>query len=78
MSDRKADLRDIVATVFETDISDDHSGHFSDFATADSLKQVEIFFAVEKHFGIRFTNEEVGSIKDIDGLCDAVERHLAR
>jgi len=43
----------------------------------DSLKHVEIFFAVEDRFGVHFTAEELGSLSSSAKIAQAVERHLA-
>lgn len=43
----------------------------------DSLKHVEILFAVEDAFDVRFSEEEMSALESLDALVDAIERHRA-
>jgi acyl carrier protein len=43
----------------------------------DSLKHMEIVFAVEDSLGIEFREEELLDLNSIAAICEAVERHRA-
>jgi acyl carrier protein len=43
----------------------------------DSLKHMEIVFAVEDSCGIEFREEELLNLNSIAAICEAVERHRA-
>jgi acyl carrier protein len=43
----------------------------------DSLKHVEILFALEDHFGITFEGDEMASLDSFDRLVQAVEKQRA-
>jgi acyl carrier protein len=43
----------------------------------DSLKHVEIMFAIEDHFGVQFTAEELATLDSIEAVIRAVESRLA-
>ncbi len=43
----------------------------------DSLKHVEILFAVEDAFDVRFSEEEMSALESLEALVDAIERHRA-
>ena len=42
-------------------------------STWDSLKHVQLILMLEEQFGIQFTEEEMGSLRDSDGIVRAVE-----
>jgi acyl carrier protein len=43
----------------------------------DSLKHVEIIFAIEDRFSVRFTEAELRGFSSCTQITQAVERHLA-
>jgi acyl carrier protein len=45
--------------------------------TWDSLKHLEIFFALEDGLGVRFSPEEVVKLDSMEAICRCVERHRA-
>ena len=40
----------------------------------DSLTNIQLIVAIEKHFKFRFTAMEIQSLKNVGDLCDAIER----
>jgi acyl carrier protein len=40
----------------------------------DSLKHVEIMFAVEDQFSVKFSEEQLASLASVDEIVSAVER----
>lgn len=42
-------------------------------STWDSLKHVQLILMLEEQFGIQFNEEEMGSLRDSDGIVRAVE-----
>lgn len=47
-----------------------------DVADWDSLAHVSLMFTIESHFGISFTDAEMGGLQDVDELIGAVRAHL--
>ena len=43
----------------------------------DSLKHVQLILMLEEQFGIQFSEEEMGSLRDSDGIVRAVEEKNA-
>jgi acyl carrier protein len=43
----------------------------------DSLKHVEIMFAVEDHFSVKFSAEDLAALDSVSAIASAVERQLA-
>ena len=46
-------------------------------STWDSLKHVQLILMLEEQFGIQFSEEEMGSLRDSDGIVRAVEEKNA-
>ncbi|MFZ2446299.1 MAG: acyl carrier protein [Syntrophobacteraceae bacterium] len=46
-------------------------------AAWDSLKHMEIIFALEEKFGVRFTEEEMVELKSASGIVEKIEFHHA-
>jgi len=57
----------------------DPNSHFqrSQVPGWDSIKHLELVFALEDIFAIRFDASEVPTLDGLEALCAAVERHLA-
>ena len=45
--------------------------------TWDSLRHVEIIFAVEEAFGVQFSEDEMANVSSLSEFVDIVEAHLA-
>ena len=43
----------------------------------DSLKHMQLIFAVEEKFGVRFTEEEIPQMDSFSRLADYLEQHHA-
>jgi acyl carrier protein len=60
----------IVAGVLDQDDLELHEETVArDVPGWDSLSNVQILLAVEKHFGVRFTSREIQGLKDVGELC---------
>lgn len=46
-------------------------------ANWDSLKHVELVFLIEDHFGIRFSEQEIGDLEDAEGIVQVLETKRA-
>lgn len=53
-------------------LSDEMSA--DDLGEWDSLSHIRLMASVEKRFGIRFTNAEIGSLKNVGGLIGLIIR----
>jgi acyl carrier protein len=75
---------DILAHVTKVihDVLDDESIAISLTTTAkdvpewDSLAHVQLVRAVEKHFKIRFTTQEINDFTNVGDMCRAIEKRL--
>jgi len=47
----------------------------ADIEEWDSMAHVTLLTAVEKHFGVRFTAEEMGRTTDVSALLDVLRQH---
>ena len=47
-----------------------------DIAEWDSLTHIQLVYAIEKHFRIRFTSSEINKWKNIGELCDSIAGRL--
>lgn len=54
--------------------ADEVNASYSDSSLWDSLKKVEIVFALEDEFGIMFEQEEIAEIKTPEGIVECVEK----
>lgn len=43
----------------------------------DSLNHIQLIVAIEKHFEIRFTTQEIQDFKNVGEVCDLLEKKLA-
>lgn len=49
----------------------------ADVADWDSFKQIEILIASEEKFGIKFTTQEMDSLKNVGDLVATIAAHVA-
>ena len=71
------EVRDIVGLVLQRPIAD---GEAVDRATEpawDSLKHVEILFAIEDSLGVHFAEEEMPGLNSLDAIEQAVRQRNA-
>ena len=72
-------LRHIFRDIFDDealDISENTAK--SDIEDWDSIAHVKIILAIEEEFNIRFTTEEVASIKTIGEFMKAIHQHTGK
>ena len=50
----------------------------NDVATWDSLSNINMIFAVEKTFGVKFSIKEVRDLKNVGELIELIKRKAAR
>ena len=72
-----SEVRRIVGQVLNRHIRDDENILRTDEPGWDSLKQVEILFAVEDGFSIRFKEVELSGLSSVNQIASAVETKLA-
>ena len=75
--DTEARIRRLIAMVLQNDLPGDVPLARDRVAEWDSLKHVEILFALEDEFGVRFDEDELARLDSLESLTDSVERHRA-
>lgn len=68
----KEKIRNILETVFETQIDDNFSQNSTD--KWDSLAHLDIIVELENAFGISFTPQEMGAIQSYQDIVDIVTK----
>lgn len=81
MVDRKntlIKLRRVFREVFDdSQLSISESTSRPDIEDWDSIAHIKLVLTTEEVFGIRFTTDEVASIKSVGQFIDIIERHAA-
>jgi len=70
-------VRAVLATVLERSISMDENVSRDNEPGWDSLKHIEVVFALEGALGVRFSEDELAELVDITSIVAVVERLLA-
>lgn len=74
-TDIESSLRTIIATILGHSVSPDVMR--DNEACWDSLKHMQIVFAVEEHFTVHFLEEEIPTLTSIKAFADTIVRHNA-
>lgn len=77
MMDIKNDLQLIFCDIFDDDnivLTDEMTAE--DIEDWDSLAQIQLTVAIEKHFKVHFKLGEVGKMKNIGELVKAIQEHM--
>jgi acyl carrier protein len=74
---RDAIVRDTLEVVLGRPIAPDDPVFREDQPDWDSLKHIELVFALEDALGIRFGADEIGELADVASIVDRAERHSA-
>lgn len=74
-----AAIQNIFREVFDDEsLTLDRNSSSADIEGWDSVAQVKLVLAIEEHFGLQLSTEEVSSIRSVGGFLDAIERHTRR
>jgi acyl carrier protein len=73
----RARVRETLAVVLQRPIGADDPVLREDNPDWDSLKHIELVFALEGELGVRFEAEELGELLDVESIASAAERHGA-
>ncbi len=76
-ADLDSSVRQVVGTALGRPVPGDEPLSRTSDARWDSLKHVEILFALEDAFDVRFSEDEMSALESLDALVDAIERHRA-
>ncbi len=68
-------LHAVFADVFEEDVPLKPETTAMDVEGWDSVRNVELFVALEREFGVRFTTGEIATLEDVGGLANAIRAH---
>lgn len=81
MSDREAPsevaVRRLLRTILQLPAQDDSALRREDVDAWDSLKHMEIVFALEDRYGVRFDESEFAALDTSAAIAAALQRHLA-
>ena len=72
-----AAVRAVVSAVLHRPVGEGEAVSRDSESAWDSLRHMEILFAVEDRLDVRFDEEELGSLRSVDEIVRAVERHRA-
>lgn len=78
------EIKDIIAELFPifTDILDNENISLDETTTAndieewDSLNHIQLVVAIEKHFKMKFTAQEVQSWSNVGQMCQAIQQRM--
>lgn len=62
----------------DRDLAVDRSTTAQDIDEWDSLNHILLVTAIEKHFKIRFTTEEIEKYKNVGEMCDGIQEKMAK
>jgi len=81
VSDREAPsevaVRRLLRTILQLPAQDDSALRREDVDAWDSLKHMEIVFALEDRYGVRFDESEFAALDTSAAIAAALQRHLA-
>mgnify|MGYP003592257871 CR=1 FL=1 len=75
MTDIENSLADLFSAVLEHPVSRNWSRH--EDGAWDSLKHIQLVFAVESTFGVRFDEETIAGLDSFQAFLDYVVKHRA-
>ena len=75
--DLRREVRATLAVVLGRAFADDDPLEREDNPDWDSLKHIEVIFALEDALGVRFDADELGSLVSVQAIAGSVERHRA-
>lgn len=73
----EADVRTLLRTILRTPGEPAVELRRADIVAWDSLKHMEIVFALEDRYGVRFEESEFGALDTSSAITAALRRHLA-
>jgi acyl carrier protein len=70
-------VNDIFIDVLDNeDIKLQPSTTANDIDEWDSLNHIQLIVAIEKHFKVRFTSNEINSWNNVGEMCEALQKHI--
>ncbi|MFC1504699.1 acyl carrier protein [Spirochaetota bacterium] len=70
-------IRSCIASLLDVEEGEiRESSQVSDFERWDSFAHLQIIMVIEENFSVKFTTEEVISIKSVQGLMNCIKEHL--
>jgi acyl carrier protein len=72
-----SEIREVLSAVLGRPIASGDDVARVDNPDWDSLKHIEVVFALEGALGVRFDADEIGYLSGVDAIAAAVERHRA-
>lgn len=71
-------VQEIMVDVFdEDDLTVNRDTSADDVEDWDSLSHIRLMVAVEREFGVKFTNAEIEQLQKVGDLIDLIDRKLA-
>jgi acyl carrier protein len=73
--DTAATIRDVLSKVLQRPVGPEENVSRENEPKWDSLKHVEIMFAIEDACNVRFSAEELAALRDVQALVTAVDNY---
>jgi acyl carrier protein len=76
-ADIRARVREVLSVVLDRPIAAGDPVFRDEQPDWDSLKHIELVFALEGELAVRFEAEELGELTDVESIAELAERHGA-
>jgi acyl carrier protein len=76
--DRRQEILRLLGYILGRTLSEQGNPSRASESDWDSLKQIELMFLLEDHFGVRFSVSAMTEMEDVDGILRELNQNLAK